>query len=183
MIHRKLFYDSIRQELFGRVLKDSQVEGIDAILNSWEVDYPDKDLRWLAYALGTAHHETDRTMQPIEEYEHGGDRWYAKPDPETGLCYYGRGLVQLTHKKNYRKAGLEICIDLVHQPELACNINYASEILLDGMVEGWFTGARLDWYFNKDREDWINARRIVNSLDRAELVAGYAKLYFEALSD
>lgn len=182
MIHRALFYKAVKESLFGRSILDSQQEGIHCILNEWEATLPDGDPRWLAYALGTTHHETDKTMQPIEEYAKGGERWYAKPDAETGHAYYGRGFVQLTHKANYQKAGDKLGLDLVHQPSLALERDVAAKILIRGMAEGWFTGAKFDWYFNKEREDWINARRIINGLDRAELVAGYAKRYHEALA-
>jgi putative chitinase len=181
MIHRKLFFDRVRQELFMRVLNQPQVDGMVAILDEWEAGFGDKDLRWLGYILGTVHHETAKTMQPIEEYGHGGERLYARCDPETNCAYYGRGFVQLTWRKNYERAGNELGVDLVHHPELACDLAIATKILIHGMTAGWFTGAELEDYFNDQREDWINARRIVNGLDRANLVAGYAKTYFEAL--
>ena len=181
LIDRTKFFDGVRLDLFGRTLQQSQVEGLNAILARWDDDYHDSDSRWLAYALGTAHHETDHTMQPVEEYDHGGPRLYANPDPETGCCYYGRGFVQLTHRGNYAKAGDILGIDLVRHPELSLQIETAATILLRGMIEGWFTGARLSWYFTSEKEDWWNARRIVNGLDRAELVAGYAKAYHRAI--
>ena len=34
---------------------------------------------------------------------------------------------------------------------------------------------RLDTYFNESREDWFNARKIVNGTFRAEMVAEAAK--------
>ena len=178
---RRLFFTRVREALFGRVLLQPQVDGIEAILDYWRANYPGGDRRWLAYILATAHHETDRTMQPIEEYDKGGARLYAQRDPETGCAYYGRGFVQLTWRKNYRLAGDKLGIDLEHQPELACELGHAAAILVRGMVEGWFTGARLDWYLTDTKHDWYNARRIVNGLDRANLVTGYAKNYFEAL--
>jgi hypothetical protein len=42
---------------------------------------------------------------------------------------------------------------------------------------GMFTGVGLDRFFNDQREDYINARKIVNGLDRAELIAGYAQKF------
>ncbi len=42
-----------------------------AILNYWEANYAKKDDRWLAYMFATAHHETDRKIQAIEEYGKG----------------------------------------------------------------------------------------------------------------
>jgi len=180
MIDRRLFYSRIRSALFGGTLQQSQVNGIEAILNCWQRHYPNGDPRWLAYILGTAHHETDRTMQPIEEYDKGGNRLYGRADGETGCTYYGRGFVQLTWKENYEKVGNILDMDLVRHPEIASKLEPAAEIIVKGMVNGWFTGARLSWYFNGEKEDWYNARRIVNGLDRANLVAGYAKTYYQA---
>lgn len=182
MIHRKLFFDKIGRSMFARDLKPSQMDGLVSILDYWEANYAEKDIRWLAYILGTVHYETDRTFQPIEEYGKGGERLYAAVHPDTNCAYYGRGFVQLTWRKNYELAGSKLGLDLEHVPELACELAPATAILVRGMVEGWFTGAKLEQFFNEDRGDWINARRIVNALDRAALVGGYAKNYLEALS-
>ena len=50
------------------------------------------------------------------------------------------------------------------------------------MEKGLFTGKKLADYFDKNEQDWINARRIVNGLDRAEKIAGYAKAFYAAIS-
>jgi len=50
------------------------------------------------------------------------------------------------------------------------------------MMEGWYTGRRLADFFNAEREDWRNARRVINGVDEADRVAGYARLYYAALS-
>lgn len=41
-------------------MKQSQVEGLTAILDEWEANHSTKDDRFLAYMLATVHHETDR---------------------------------------------------------------------------------------------------------------------------
>ena len=46
-------------------------------------------------------------------------------------------------------------------------------VLYDGMSAGWFTGVGLPKYFNGTTEDPVNARRIVNGTDKADLIAGY----------
>ena len=82
-INRKFFYDYARQHLFGGQLRQSQVDGMNAFLDRWEAHHAQDDHRWLAYILGTTHHETDRTMQPIEEYGRGTARRTRSPDSAT----------------------------------------------------------------------------------------------------
>jgi hypothetical protein len=137
---------------------------------------------WPAYVLATTLHETAATMLPIEEYGRGKGRPYGEPDPLTGQTYYGRGYVQLTWKENYAKAQdvvinvdtLDTDVPLVMQPDLAMRPGYAAQIALNGMEKGWFTGKKLSDYLTDTRTDYVNARRIINGADKAELIAGYA---------
>ena len=59
-INRKFFFDTVRLSLFDGSLRQGQVNGMTAILDYWETHHATKDDRWLAYALGTTHHEVDR---------------------------------------------------------------------------------------------------------------------------
>mgnify|MGYP000863126929 FL=1 len=43
------------------------------------------------------------------------------------------------------------------------------------MYEGLFTGKKLSDYINIISEDYFNARKIVNGLDRADIIAGFAQ--------
>jgi len=180
MINRKFFFDYVRAQLF-KTLTQSQVDGMEAILAEWDRQHPARDPRWLSYMLATTHHETDKTMQPIEEYGKGKGRTYGKPDPLTGQTYYGRGFVQLTWKNNYQRMGQRLNINLVGHPELALDLKIATEILFTGMMDGMFTGVGLGNFFRANKEDWINARQIINGLDKAELIAGYGKYYLVAV--
>ena len=65
---------------------------------------------------------------------------------------------------------------------MAMNIDVATKILIDGMVAGSFTGKKLADYFSTTKEDWVRARQIINRLERAELVASYARKYYAAIS-
>lgn len=98
------------------------------------------------------------------------------------MRYAGRGLVQLTWKNNYRRAGNALGLDLVAEPAPALEPSIARQLLFRGMMEGWYTGRRLADFFNAEREDWRNARRVINGVDEADRVAGYARLYYAALS-
>lgn len=182
MINRKFFFDHVRIHLFGGSLKKAQVNGMTRILDEWERAHRNKDDRWLAYMLATTHHETDRTMQPIEEYGKGRGREYGKPDPVSGQAYYGRGFVQLTWKTNYEKMKRKLGMNLVDKPELALELNAATRIMFRGMMDGDFTGKKLFDYFSPAREDWVRARKIINGMDRANLVAEHAKNYYAAIS-
>jgi hypothetical protein len=49
------------------------------------------------------------------------------------------------------------------------------------MAHGIYTGKKLSDYINADKCDFLNARRIVNGTDKAELIMGYAQRFFAEL--
>lgn len=179
MINRKTFYDSVRESIFHGAITEKQVQGTEAILNEWEAEKL-TDLRFLAYMLATVFHETAATMQPIAEYGHGKGHSYGVPDPVTHQTYYGRGFVQLTWKGNYEAMSKVTGEDLVNHPDRAMDMKVATKVLFYGMLHGSFTGKKLSDYFNQET-DWEKARKIINGLDKAKLIAGYAQKFYLAL--
>ncbi|WP_158743943.1 glycoside hydrolase family 19 protein [Acidisphaera sp. L21] len=186
-VDRSTFFTRVRP-LFAGELSQGQVDGMTAILDAWEAWLPgnadlNPNIRWLAYALATAFHETARAMQPVAEYGHGAHRDYGLPDPVTHQVYYGRGLVQLTWKANYQLQGARLGLDLEHNPDLALGLDAAADIMLHGMAAGSFTGRRLGQYFgaNPANDNPNAARRIINGLDQATLIAGYHRVFLTAL--
>ena len=105
---------------------------------------------------------------------------YWRPDGE-GKSWLGRGFVQLTHRRNYEAMSAITGIDLVAHPDRAMETGPALAILFEGMAQGSFTGKKLADYFDGDREDWVEARRIVNGTDRAALIAGYGRSFYAAI--
>ena len=189
MINRDFFFFNSKKILFNGKFRQSQVDGLNAILNEWEKNYSSKDDRWLAYMLATAHHETDRRIQPIEEYGKGKGRPYGKNIKMNGTRYndtanlfYGRGFVQLTWYENYQKARVKLGLNLIKNPEKTLELSVATKIMFLGMMEGWFTGKKLSQYFNSATEDVYNARRIINGTDKANLIADYAYDYYSCIS-
>lgn len=187
-IDRKSFFASIRSKLFTGKMSQSQCDGIEAILKEWEARKL-TDLRWLAYMLATAFHETAKTMQPIEEYGKGAHYDYGKKLKRSrkayaspNQLYYGRGLVQLTWYENYEQFGELLKIDLLNNPQLACTAYVAVKIMFEGMLKGLFTSHRLEMYFNDNLTDWVTARTIINGMDKAEAVALYGKIFYKALA-
>lgn len=175
MIDRAKFFDLIRNGPFPGSLAQGQVIGTEAILDEWGRRAL-VDTRWLAYMLGTAFHETAYTMQPIAEYGKGKGRPYSQP--VNGHIYYGRGYVQLTWDRNYKKMGDLLGVDLLGNPDLALKPDFAAQIMFEGMIGGYFTGKKLADYFSEAKADWTNARRIINGTDRAQLIAGYARQFY-----
>lgn len=181
-INREFFFEYLHKALYPKGLKQSQVDGHEAILDVWEADYAQRDDRWLAYMLATAYYETARTLQPIEEYGHGHGHQYGAPAGPYGHVYYGRGYVQLTWYKNYANADQELGTNIVQHPEDALKPDIAAKVMFRGMMEGWFTGKKLADYFAPGKADWFNARRIINGLDCAAQIAEYGQDYYAAIS-
>jgi putative chitinase len=181
-INRGFFFTHVRRMMFSNVLQQSQVDGMSAILDGWEAKYATDDDRWLAYALATTYHETDQHMQPIDEYSKGRGMPYGKVDPSTGQTYYGRGFVQLTWERNYETMSNLLGVDFVHHPDLALELDNATNIMFLGMVKGFFTGKALSDYFCETKDDWISARKIINGLDKAQAIALYGHNFYSAIS-
>lgn len=189
MIDKIAFFAGIRGVLFPS-LSQSQVDGINAILDVWVKDDPGVDKRWIAYSLATAYRETAATMKPIEEYGKGRGHPYGNPAGVYRQIYDGRGLVQLTWESNYKNATSHLRArgvltgsqDLDAHPELALDPTIAAAVLVFGMTEGWFTGVGLGHYFGAATNDAINARRIINGTDHAAEIAGHHYTFLKALS-
>ena len=102
-----------------------------------------------------------------------------RPDSDDGWTYRGRGLAQITGRDNYGRAGRELSLPLLEQPDLALQLPVAARILVQGMRGGWFTGvssaeaARTPGY-----ED---DRRIINGSDKAAVIAAIAVQFEDAL--
>ncbi len=139
--------------------------------------------------LATVHHETDRKFQGIEEYgpasyfkKYDGRAGLGNTQPGDGLRFKGRGFVQLTGRRNYTLYSQRLGVDLVGHPELALDLVNCTKIMFDGMINGRFTGKKLSDYFSPTAANWVNARRIINGLNKANLIAGYAQQFYAAIS-
>ena len=179
MFDRSIFFSRVRSSLFSGTLSQSQVDGMNYMLDVFERDYNWPDLRWLAYAFATAYHETAFTMQPIREY---GSQSYLQSKPY--FPYYGRGYVQLTWEDNYRKMGTKLGINMLgNNMDRALEPEIAAEVMYAGMRDGDFTGRKLVNYFSSSVNDPVGARRIINGTDRAQTIAGYHEKFLKAFTD
>lgn len=197
-MNRKAFFDALRGgAMFPHGFTSGQVAGMDALLDALDAAKV-SDPRYAAYIFATAYHETAFTMQPVREtrastdaaavkilesaFAKGQLTWVKTPYwrfDADGKTWLGRGFVQLTHKANYQKAKDKTGIDFVGNPSLAMDAEDAAIVIVRGMIEGWFTGKALKDYIGT-KTDYINARRIINGVDKAATIAGYAGLFEKA---
>lgn len=177
---------------------------IAAIINSSAVDYSIRyyaeesipiilekteelginDPAQVAYILATADHESllGKYMEELASgaaYEWRTD--LGNTQPGDGVRFKGRGYVQITGRTNYTDWSNRLNLDLVNNVELVTEPDIAATILVEGMRQGTFTGARLSDYINSYQIDFWNARRIINGTDRATQIAEDAQRYYDIL--
>jgi len=184
--------------LYGLRVRKSYVrklneQNLDLLLSFMEKDTAVDDLRWFAYMLATVLIECGAAFRPISEDGcndttgcvpiRTNPRNYGKPTPCPNLLrkpaqpcpagkkthtYYGRGYVQLTHLRNYKKLSdrLGLGDQLVHFPERAIQPDISYNVMSVGMREGLFTRHRLSDYISGKRCDYRSARAIINPRDQ-----------------
>ncbi|MDX2030625.1 MAG: hypothetical protein SF339_08145 [Blastocatellia bacterium] len=181
------FFNGYRSA-YGR-LSQSTVNGLEQLGQHMEADPDLTDLRWAAYMLATVKHECANEWRPITErgaksyfnkYEPGAKigKSLGNTQPGDGWLYRGRGYVQITGRRNYeamtKALGLGPDEDLIKDPDQTLRPMIAYRIMSLGMRQGRFTGKKLSDYIINDKCDYKNARRIINGLDKADLIKGYA---------
>jgi len=191
-------------------LSQEQVDGMESILDFWEnppvqptgefkTNWDIRSIGWLAYMLATTYHETAFRMQPISEdgsvdyftnlYENRSD--LGNNQPGDGARFHGRGYVPLTGRRNYTtmtpivRSFYPESPDFTEDSEAVKEPRYAAVIIFYGMFMDTFTGKALKHYIGDPDKgqvvDYYNARRIINGLDRAKKIRGYAEKSEEAL--
>jgi predicted chitinase len=146
-----------------------------------------KSVNHLAYLLATAKVESDYSLERWEsdyvcgkigvKYKDkpcksainyycstkGGKQNYCdgKPKDKRGLPYFGRGLIQITWKENYKKYGDKIGVNIVDNPEKVFipENSYNLAIAYLSEKKGSLKKSAFDWV---DENDLTRARKSVN---------------------
>lgn len=194
-MNKQVFFDYVRNVPFGGRLTQSQIDGLEKGLY-WLDKLEVTDNRHKAYVLSTGFWETGQTMQPVREAHGKTDKqsidrleaaWKAGKLGSVKTPYwrdgwFGRGIVQLTWKDNYRKMSPYVGVDLVANPSAMLTPDVSWKATIIGMQKGLFSkGNTLDKYFNENTDDPVGARRIVNGVDKAKVIALLYKNFLDAL--
>lgn len=208
-INRTTFFAYVRKAPFGGSLMQSQVDGMNAILDHWETLAID-DARFLAYPLATAFHETGAKMQPVVEnlnYTTAAQirkTWPSRFASNAAAAPFVRQPEKLANKVyggrmgnfapgdgwKYRGRGLpqqtgrEMYAKFGEEanPDAALDLKTSIRNMFVGMTQGIYTGKKLSDYFTASKDDAIGARAIINGKDKAKLIAGYYKSFLDAIN-
>lgn len=185
-IDRTRFFAEVRRlQVCGPSLSQTEVDGLNGILDAWDRADPNADLRHVAYTMATAWHEA-RLNAGIREIGLGRGHPYGLPAGPYNHVYYGRGPSQITWLDNYAKFAKLLGIDLVKNPDLALVPVTGAGILITGSRDGLFrAGKSLKRYFSATVSDPVGARDIINGDVKKNglMIAGYYRLFFTALSN
>ena len=149
-----------------------------------------------AYMLATAERESKLGTDMDENYNgKSPDAYFNKKydfnsrlgnnQAGDGAKYFGRGLVQITGRRNYTDWTQRLAdenyqidgqpVDLVNHPELTMDPKLAAKIAVEGMRDGTFTTKKLGDYINANGTDYVNARKVINGKDHADEIAERAE--------
>jgi hypothetical protein len=182
----KAFFDRIRSQFANGTISAAQLAGIQCKLDAFGA--AGCPIAYVAYGLATSFWETAQTMRPVREMGRGKGKAYGVPGRHGGQIAYGRGDVQLTWADNYAKADVELGLmgALIGNYDLALDPAVSARIMVEGMLEGWFTGKRLASYLPASGPatlaEFTQARRIINGTDRAAQISAIAAVFQDGLS-
>jgi hypothetical protein len=193
---RANFFDAIRPHFGGKMDQD-QVTGINALLEAGR----DLPLHHMANVLAQVRRETGGIMAPIKEtvqashknrnptddevvrrldraFAAGKLPWVKTPYWRDTPSWFGRGQIQITHKRNYDLFG-------IRNPDDALKLDVSARVAVEGMRDGKFTGRKLsDYRFPEalSSPPDLNPRRIVNGRDGSDAdVARFHRQFAAAL--
>lgn len=195
LLDRKKFWDGYHKafDAHGPTTQKT-VDALNYILDRFEDEPRIKFVSWAAYILATAYHESGingNHFVPVKEGKArvGTKVWEKYQKKYWGTGFYGRGIIQTTHKENYLKLGQRLGVGdmFVNNPDLLLELKWSYESIVLGMTEGIYRSdskgrKNLARYLKSDDasvSQYVQARDIVNG-DVAKnglMIANYAEKF------
>ena len=188
-LDKKIFFNEYKNTIDpDRKLSQQEVNAINVFIDMVEQSWNKLSLKQWAYVFATTFHETAHTFLPVKEAYWMSEDWRKKN--LRYWPYFGRGFCQCTWLDNYKYYSKILNVDLVKNPDLALNPKYAFEIMIHGFINGTFSKRKVNGkyvpnkisdFINSEKTDYVNARKCINLLDKAKLIANYANTFEKIL--
>lgn len=210
-MNKSKFFEEVKKSLFGGKLNQTQVDGLEAIIDEW-FKQGGGSRQQLAYVLATPYHEVGSAYVPKTESlnyttaariravwptrfhsDVEAQPFVRQPKKLANNVYGGRmGNVNPDDGWNYRGRGwVQITgresyrkFGIENSVEDANNPKIAAKILVAGMRNGSFTSKKLSDYIQPSNADYVNARRIINAdvAANGKKIGVYAQKFDAALA-
>ena len=89
---------------------------------------------------------------------------------------------RIVYEITYKKFSSIVGEDLIKNPDFALRPRVAARILVEGSLKGMFTGRKLSDYIKTGSTgEFVEARRVINGVDKASLIASHAVKFLDCL--
>ena len=109
-----------------RTLEENLHYSADGLMRTWPSRFPSADVA----------EQYAQNPQKLANKVYAGRLGNGTEESGDGWNYHGRGLIQLTGRENYERCGEAIGVDLINQPQLLVDPNFAC------LSAGWFWGKK-----------------------------------------
>lgn len=191
-MNKSKFFEEVKKSLFGGKLTQTQVNGLEAIIDEWNRQGGGQREQ-LAYVLATPYHEVGRAYKPIREnlnYKSAAQirkvwpsrfKTDADASPFVGnakklaIKVYGGRLgnkpAPSSDGYDFRGGGWEQRtgrvnferIGIADNPNKILEPSFAAKSIVVGMRSGEYTGKKLSDFINNAKTDYGMARTIINA--------------------
>ena len=179
------FTDFYNKQLLLKIT-NTQKKDINILFDYIERDnWP--DVRYLANFLAQCGHESGWTFKAVKEVRGSkGTKIREIQDKYWDTGAYGRGLIQVTHARNYEKLAQILQVpELAHNYDLMLTPEISYKAASIGMKQGIFTGRKLSDFIYGSTCDYRNCRKIINPNDfnTYERLAKFSSLFESILRE
>jgi len=191
-VNKEKFFEEVKSSLFGGKLTQTQVDGLEAIIDEWNAQGGGHRSQ-LAYVLATPYHEVGRSYKPVRENLNyttaakirqvwpsrfktdSSAQPFVKQPKKLAIEVYGGRLGNKTKPSEdgwiYRGGGWPQTtgrtnyakFGLEENPNDILQPKVSAHALVKGMKDGLYTGKKLSDFINEKQVDYVSARALINA--------------------